>query len=380
MDWSPKLDLPYILSGQAQKHVTHNEAISLIDCLVQMTVKSADTATQPEHVSEGDMYILPDQMTGSKWEHMSPASLAVYTGGAWKEIIPKIGWICAVVDTSSLLMFSSEGWQSVEHNSAGLGSAAYKDIGISGDTIPKLDMPAAWSADHSFEGYRNVSFLTGNSKGIVSGRYNIDSTASDHFTLSCNYDLGQNTSVHSLLGSAMLEVCATNGADGFIGFWAGGPASTPQRRVAVNSQALFPVSDGQYNLGQPAYRYQDIYSVNGVSMTSDAREKTDLVKLTPEERRSIAQIMTEVGSFSWLKDVESVGEEAAQIHIGITAQNVAKAFINEGLDPQDYALWQEDVFENGETRMGLRPVQLLLMSMGTLFQEIEELKQRNQQV
>ena len=35
MNETANLSLPYILASQAQKHVTHNEAIRALDCLVQ---------------------------------------------------------------------------------------------------------------------------------------------------------------------------------------------------------------------------------------------------------------------------------------------------------------------------------------------------------
>ena len=38
-DNSPRLDLPFILPSQAQKHVTHNEALRLLDALVQLAVE-----------------------------------------------------------------------------------------------------------------------------------------------------------------------------------------------------------------------------------------------------------------------------------------------------------------------------------------------------
>ena len=45
-DISPHLLLPYILAAQAQKHVTHNEAIRLLDAVVQLSVLDRDlTAT-----------------------------------------------------------------------------------------------------------------------------------------------------------------------------------------------------------------------------------------------------------------------------------------------------------------------------------------------
>ena len=40
---SPVLSLPYIQPAQAQKHVTHNEALRILDAITQLSV--IDTST-----------------------------------------------------------------------------------------------------------------------------------------------------------------------------------------------------------------------------------------------------------------------------------------------------------------------------------------------
>jgi hypothetical protein len=37
-DTTPNLTLPYIVAAQAQKHVTHSEAIRMLDALLQIAV------------------------------------------------------------------------------------------------------------------------------------------------------------------------------------------------------------------------------------------------------------------------------------------------------------------------------------------------------
>jgi len=46
-DRSAKLSMPFIQPSQAQKHITHNQAISALDVLVQMTVLDHALATPP---------------------------------------------------------------------------------------------------------------------------------------------------------------------------------------------------------------------------------------------------------------------------------------------------------------------------------------------
>ena len=52
-DSSPVLELPFIQAGQAQKHVTHNEALELLDILVQLVVVDFDVDTPPSEAVNG---------------------------------------------------------------------------------------------------------------------------------------------------------------------------------------------------------------------------------------------------------------------------------------------------------------------------------------
>ena len=53
MDQTPNLQLPYIAPSQAQKHVTHNEAIRALDALVQLCVVNRTLTEPPSEPREG---------------------------------------------------------------------------------------------------------------------------------------------------------------------------------------------------------------------------------------------------------------------------------------------------------------------------------------
>ena len=59
-DTTTHLLLPYLLAAQAQKHVTHNEALRLLDGLVQLSVLDRDLTApvRPTIPSDGDRYIV----------------------------------------------------------------------------------------------------------------------------------------------------------------------------------------------------------------------------------------------------------------------------------------------------------------------------------
>lgn len=65
MDETPNLKLPYILPSQAQKHVTHNEALRLLDAVVNLSVKSRSLTAPPAAPSGGARYIVTSPATGA---------------------------------------------------------------------------------------------------------------------------------------------------------------------------------------------------------------------------------------------------------------------------------------------------------------------------
>ena len=58
-DNSPNLALPYIQPSQAQKHVTHNEALRVLDVVTQLSVVDALGDTPPASPVDGVRYIVP---------------------------------------------------------------------------------------------------------------------------------------------------------------------------------------------------------------------------------------------------------------------------------------------------------------------------------
>ena len=62
---SPTLAMPYIQPAQAQKHVTHNEALRILDAVSQLSVLNADLAEPPLLPEEGDRYIVAQDGTGA---------------------------------------------------------------------------------------------------------------------------------------------------------------------------------------------------------------------------------------------------------------------------------------------------------------------------
>ncbi len=89
-DNSAILGLPYIQPGQAQKHVTHNEALSQLDVLVQLRVSGFDAVTPPAAPVEGEVHALGVNPTGA-WAGQA-ATLAAWLDGNWTFVPLQEGW------------------------------------------------------------------------------------------------------------------------------------------------------------------------------------------------------------------------------------------------------------------------------------------------
>lgn len=124
---SPNLNLPYILAAQAQKHVTHNEAIRALDAVVQLSVFDRDLGAPPATPADGDRYIVGAAPSGSWAGHAG--NIAAFQDGAWAYHVPRDGWIAWVVDEAVFVAFDGTVWQSVVNfqNVAQLGINATAD-------------------------------------------------------------------------------------------------------------------------------------------------------------------------------------------------------------------------------------------------------------
>jgi hypothetical protein len=101
---------------------------------------------------------------------------------------------------------------------------------------------------------------------------------------------------------------------------------------------IFPHVDNVSDVGTSGNRWDDIYATNGTIQTSDSNEKQDVAALTATEMLVAARISTGFKTFRWIDSVSDKGDNA-RTHTGVIAQDVQAAFIAEGLDAGDYALF-----------------------------------------
>lgn len=152
MEQTNHLKLPYILPSQAQKHVTHNEALRMLDAIVQLAVIARDYTHPDPEAQEGDRYIIPDNAGGDWSAHKH--KLAAFTDGSWSYFIPLAGWLCYVKNENKLLIFNGTDWQETG-GSADLSSVAMLGIHASADETNRLSVSsAATLLNHAGNGHQ----------------------------------------------------------------------------------------------------------------------------------------------------------------------------------------------------------------------------------
>jgi hypothetical protein len=108
MDTTPNLSLPFIVAAQAQKHVTHNEALRTLDAVVQLMVLDKDQSAPPGSPEEGARYIVAADPTGD-WSGQA-GKVAARQDGAWAYYAPRAGWLAWVADEDRLYAWGGSGW------------------------------------------------------------------------------------------------------------------------------------------------------------------------------------------------------------------------------------------------------------------------------
>ena len=107
---TPRLKLPYLAAAQAQKHVTHNEALDGLDALVQLSVSGIAAAPEVAPV-DGAQWLVGAAASGAFAGR--EGALASFRDGAWTFRMPMIGWRLYDQAARRLMVFDGSTWQPV---------------------------------------------------------------------------------------------------------------------------------------------------------------------------------------------------------------------------------------------------------------------------
>ncbi|MDX3910336.1 MAG: DUF2793 domain-containing protein [Sphingobium sp.] len=122
-----RLALPLLMAGQAQKEVTHNEALTRLDIVSASAVESADLAVPPLSPAPGQCWIVAAGATGA-WAGRE-GEVAGWTGGGWRFVQPREGMETWVADRGCAMRWSEPGWQEGAVRADGLYQNGVRVVG-----------------------------------------------------------------------------------------------------------------------------------------------------------------------------------------------------------------------------------------------------------
>lgn len=105
---TPRASVPLLSAAQAQKHVTHNEALLELDALLCCRILDRDLTAPPASPADGDIYLVKATATGT-WAGRDGA-IAYAIDGGWRFYQPFAGLIAYVADELAMLVFTGSGW------------------------------------------------------------------------------------------------------------------------------------------------------------------------------------------------------------------------------------------------------------------------------
>lgn len=209
------LSLPYIMPSQAQKHVTHNEAIAALDVLVQ-TVVADETASPPDAPEPGERVIVAPDPTGAFAGEAN--AIAVWRDGGWVFVAPEIGWRAYDRTRQRVVVFTGGGWEELPPPRA-LADLDTVGINATADTGNRLAVASAASlfthdgTDHRLKVNKaaetdtaSLLYQTG-----FSGRAEMGLAGSDDFAVKVSPD-----------GANWIEALRIDRGSGHVRFPAGG--------------------------------------------------------------------------------------------------------------------------------------------------------------
>src|SRR5436305_6282375 len=132
------LGLPFIEGSQAQKHVTHNEALRILDAAIQISVLDLTRTARPPSPADGERHVVASGATGA-WAGQGNA-MATWQDGAGAFLAPKVGWCIWSVADNIVFVFDGTHWRDLRDLPVTLDNAVHFGINTSPSSPNRLSV------------------------------------------------------------------------------------------------------------------------------------------------------------------------------------------------------------------------------------------------
>ena len=136
MSATTRLGLPMLTAGQAQKEITHNEALQTLDFITAACVEEPPRSDPPATPVTGACYIVGTSPTGV-WVG-KPANLACYSAGGYRFIPPFEGLSVLMRSTGTLAVYRQGAWDLGSVMGARLVVDGQQVVGARATAIPMV--------------------------------------------------------------------------------------------------------------------------------------------------------------------------------------------------------------------------------------------------
>ena len=131
---TPRFRLPFIVPGQAQKEMFHNEALLRLDMALQAAVETAALASPPPGPPEGHCWIVAAPAAGA-WEGRE-GQLAMWTRSGWRFVDAAEGSVVWDKSGAVELRRTGNGWSAGETRCTALFVNGQKVVGTRAPAVP----------------------------------------------------------------------------------------------------------------------------------------------------------------------------------------------------------------------------------------------------
>jgi uncharacterized protein DUF2793 len=225
-DNSAILALPYIQPSQAQKHVTHNQALAALDVLVQLGVSGFGATTPPVNPDEGKTHALGAIPTGV-WAGQAN-TLATWRDGVWNFIAPLVGWRAWGASEGELRIWDGTVWALPVAGTENLDGVG---INTTSDATNRLSVKADATLLSHDGGDHQLKINKAGTGDTASVLFQSGWTGHAEMGLSGGTDFAIKVSDD---GTSWNEAMVFDGASGWIGL----ATSAPTEMLDINSDAI----------------------------------------------------------------------------------------------------------------------------------------------